>query len=854
MSLAAGTRLGQYEILAPLGAGGMGEVYRARDTRLDREVAVKVLPESLAGDPDRRARFEREAKAVAALSHPNILAIFDFGEHPTSSGQAVFYAATELLQGETLRDRLKSGPLPSRKAGELGVQIARGLSAAHDRGIVHRDLKPENLFLVGDGQIKILDFGLARQATSSSGSGATQTIAATDPGTVMGTIGYMAPEQVRGLAVDARADLFSLGAVLYEMVTGQRAFQRDTAADTMSAILREDPPEFAGTRADLSPALDRIIRHCLEKDPNERFQTARDVAFALSSLTGSATASSISGASVAIPAPARRANWWLPVAVAIVAAAGGVALGRTMVPPVTEVTFTQKTMVAQAIFNARFMPDGKTMVFSSAMTGNSPSLYESRADSAAQRAFGPPGTHLLSIARTGELAVLTGARFLGHRLMSGTLARMNVDGAPRAIGENVREADWLPDGSDLVVIRSGGGRDQLEFPIGHVVLQTIGYFSDPRVSPDGTRVAFMEHPVKYDNRGWVKVVDRAGAVTTIGGEFNGEEGVAWSPDGRHVLFSGSDAAEYRVYSAPAAGGKTPVAILSSASSLYIHDIAADGRVAATREDTRYAVIARGAGQDAERELTPFDQAWLPTLSEDGRIALFTDGRGGLDYAVNLRNVDGSPPVRLGDGNAGNLSRDGRWATANLFSTGRCVVYSTGAAPMVPVELGPLERCTGARFFPDGKSLLIEGNEPGKPNRVYRASFPGGTPQPLLPEGITPRVISDSGRSVLANDASGAWLRFEIGGGSAPVKGLGPGDDIIEWSADERSAVTGNGRTIPAQVFRVQLDTGARIPLGEVAPQDRAGVLGLTVHAYRENGRQYVYAFTKRVSALYLITR
>ena len=858
MSISTGTRLGQYEILAPLGAGGMGEVYRARDTRLDREVAIKVLPEGLASDPDRRARFEREAKAVAALSHPNILAIFDFGEQA-----GVFYAAMELLQGETLRDRLKSGPMPSRKAGELGAQIARGLSAAHDRGIVHRDLKPENLFLVGDGQIKILDFGLAKWSPGSSDPGSkdpglqmTAThAAATDPGTVMGTIGYMAPEQVRGLAVDARADLFSLGAVLYEMVTGLRAFQRDTAADTMSAILREDPPEFAGTRTDLSPALDRIIRHCLEKDPNERFQTARDVAFALSSLAGSTSASTLSGPAVAIPAPARRTNWWLPVAAAVVAAVGGVALGRTLIPETIGVTFTQKTMVAQVIFNARFMPDGQTMIFSSATAGNSPSLFESRADSAAQRAFGPPNTHLLSISKTGELAVLTGAQFIGHRLMSGTLARMAVDGAPRAIGENVREADWLPDGSDLVVVRGTAGHDQLEFPVGKVVLQTVGYFSDPRVSPDGTRVAFMEHPVKYDNRGWVKVVDRAGNVTTIGGEFNGEEGVAWTPDGRHVLFSGSDAAEYRVYSAPAAGGTTPVAVLSSAGSLYVHDVAADGRVAATREDTRYAIVARGAGQDAERDLTPFDQAWIPTLSEDGRTVLFSDGRGGMDYAVVLRNVDGSPPVRLGDGNAGNLSRDGRWATANLFSTNRCVVYSTGAAPMVPVEMGSLERCVGAFFLPDGKHLLIQGNEPGQPNRFYRASFPGGKPERLpLPDGIVPVKVSASGRRVLARDANDAWVRVELGGGSTPVKGMLPGDGVIEWSADERSAIVENGRTLPVQVVRVQFDTGVRTPLGQVAPEDRAGVLGVSVQEFRDNGRQYVYSVIKRVSALYLIEK
>jgi len=299
MALTVGTRFGPYEIVAAIGAGGMGEVFRARDTRLNRDVAIKVLPESFAADPERRARFEREAQAVAALSHPNILAIFDTGVHPSAgsagspqagSGQALLYVVTELLEGETLRDALKTGALPVRKAVDIAVHIAHGLAAAHDKHLVHRDLKPENVFLLKDGQVKILDFGLARQVVT--GTGATGTVAAlTDAGTVMGTVGYMAPEQVRGQAVDARTDLFALGAVLYEMLSGQRAFQRDTAADTMFAIAREDPPNLLTARAELSPALDRVVRHCLEKNPNERFQTARDVAFALDGLSGSGPSS-----------------------------------------------------------------------------------------------------------------------------------------------------------------------------------------------------------------------------------------------------------------------------------------------------------------------------------------------------------------------------------------------------------------------------------------------------------------------------------------------------------------------------------------------------------------------------------
>jgi serine/threonine protein kinase/tetratricopeptide (TPR) repeat protein len=280
MSLTAGRRLGPYEILSPLGAGGMGEVYRARDSKLDRDVAIKVLPESVAGDPETLARFEREAKAVAALSHPNILAIHDFGTHG-----GIAYAVMELLEGETLRGKLDAGPIPRKQAVDYALQIAKGLSAAHEKGVVHRDLKPENVFVQKDGHVKILDFGLAKRTepfVPGKETSAPTDSAFTSPGTVMGTVGYMSPEQVRGLAVDHRSDLFSFGTVLYEMLSGKRPFQGDTVGDTMAAILKEEPPELSSSGRDISPALDHVVRHCLEKDPKNRFQSARDIAFALS--------------------------------------------------------------------------------------------------------------------------------------------------------------------------------------------------------------------------------------------------------------------------------------------------------------------------------------------------------------------------------------------------------------------------------------------------------------------------------------------------------------------------------------------------------------------------------------------
>jgi serine/threonine protein kinase len=284
MTLSAGTRLGPYEILAPLGAGGMGEVYRARDKKLDRDVAIKVLPQSVAGDADTLARFEREAKAVAALSHPNILAIFDFGTH-----EGVSYAVMELLEGETVRGKLDAGPIMQKQAVDYALQCARGLSAAHERDVAHRDLKPENVFVTRNGHVKILDFGLAKRVekvASGEETSAPTVSGHTEPGTVMGTGGYMSPEQVRGHPVDHRSDIFSFGAILYELLSGKRAFKKDTPSDTMAAIMRDEPPELSESGRNISSALDHIVRHCLEKDRDNRFQSAKDIAFALSEASG----------------------------------------------------------------------------------------------------------------------------------------------------------------------------------------------------------------------------------------------------------------------------------------------------------------------------------------------------------------------------------------------------------------------------------------------------------------------------------------------------------------------------------------------------------------------------------------
>ncbi|MEX0880415.1 MAG: serine/threonine-protein kinase, partial [Thermoanaerobaculia bacterium] len=323
MTLSAGTLLGPYEILSLLGSGGMGEVYRARDKKLDRDVAIKVLPVSVAGNPDRLARFEREAKVVAALSHPNILAIHDFGNQ-----DGIAYAVMELLEGSTLRGKLEAGPIRQQQAVDYALQTAKGLSAAHEKGILHRDLKPENLFVTKDGHLKILDFGLAKKvdAVSAGEETSAPTVSGhTEPGKVMGTAGYLSPEQVRGFPLDHRSDVFAFGAILYELLSGKMAFSRHTASDTMAAILRDEPPELSESGKNISPALDQIVRHCLEKDRDNRFQSAKDIAFALSEASGPTTTS---GVQLAAP-PTGKRKILIAAAIVVFAAAGVFLLRRT---------------------------------------------------------------------------------------------------------------------------------------------------------------------------------------------------------------------------------------------------------------------------------------------------------------------------------------------------------------------------------------------------------------------------------------------------------------------------------------------------------------------------------------------
>src|SRR5208282_105502 len=585
MALTSGTKLGPYEIIAPLGAGGMGEVYRALDTRLDRTIAIKILPSHLSDDAMRRQRFEREAKAVSSLNHPHICTLYDIGRQ-----DGVDFIVMEYVEGATLGARLE------------------------------------------------------------------------------------------GKEVDARSDIFSLGAVLYEMVTGRRAFQGQSDFSIASAILVKDPDPISTLHPLTPPALERTIRVCLAKDPDARWQSAGDLCKELRWIADSGSQIGVPMAAAVRRAIRPRIAWILTTVFAVVAAAALLFALRSARGP-QPLAFRQLNFRREAVFQAAFA-DKETVVYSAATWGNTPQIFMVRPDYPEPKPLGPPGMQLLAVSSKGELAVLIGPKYVWYRLFTGTLARMPLDGgAPREIQEGVRQADCSPDGSQLAIIREVGGRDRLEYPIGKVLREVSGYMSDVRVSPQGDRIAYFEHPRKWDDRGSVNIVDLAGNNFVLSEGYWSERGLAWSPNGEEVLFSASlSGGSFTVY-AVTLSGRRRIAY-QAPGGLTIQDVARDGRWLATRLDYRYAAMVHTPGNAADRD-EDRDLSWLNTsharaLSQDGHTLLFAETALGTNYAVCLRKTDGSPVVRLGEGWPADLSADGKLALAVVQSRPpQLVIYPTG---------------------------------------------------------------------------------------------------------------------------------------------------------------------------------
>jgi eukaryotic-like serine/threonine-protein kinase len=861
MTISAGATLGPYEILSPLGAGGMGEVYRARDPRLGRDVAIKVLPRAFAVDPDRLARFEQEARSVAALNHPNIIAIYDVG----ADAEQRPYLVTELIDGVTLRTKLSEEPMPLRLAIDLALQIARGLAAAHDKGIVHRDLKPENLFVAKDRRLKILDFGLAKLVGPREKRSPESTIAAgeTQSGVVLGTVGYMAPEQVRGEPADHRSDIFAFGAILYEMVAGRRAFQAPTQAETMTAILRSDPPPMASPGRNVPSSLERIVRHCLEKDPRERYQSAHDLAFQLESALDPGEDERARRAAVA-----KRSPWvrWAAPAALLAGITGGLLVGppRWLRPPDKPPAFHRVTFRPGFAWSGRFAPDGRTIVYSAAW-GEAPlEVFSTRPESPESRSLGLSNASILSISRSGEMAVLLNAQYAGGWAYRGTLARLPLEGgAPREILDGVLWADWEPKGRDLAVVRDSEGKDKrrLEYPIGTVLYETSGTIREPRFSPSGDLIAFLDHPIFGDDRGSVAVVDRSGRMRRLTGVWKSIQGIAWAPDGKEVWFTAADEGPIRALYAASRSGKVRT-VLSPPGSLSLQDISPSGDVLLAQWRIRYGITGRSASDSDERDLSWLDWSAVRDFSRDGKELLFTEGGegGGPGYGVYIRPTDGSPAVRLGDGEALALSPDGQWVlSVERGDKPHPVLLPTGAGQARSLPAGAIHEYQNGTWLP-GKRVLLQATEPGHGIRYYVQSIDGGDPNPVTPEGVSgfgfgAHTVSPDGTQLIARGPDDSILVWPLGPGAPRhVRGLLDGEFPIRWGDDGRTLYTAlprEGRR-ELELARIDLRTGRRTPWKDLVPQDMVGATRIGSPMVSPDGRAYAYTYGSHASDLYLV--
>jgi len=829
----------------------MGEVYRARDAKLGRDVAIKVLPEALAENPDALARFEREARAVAALSHPNILAIHDFGEHA-----GIAYAVMELLEGETLRERLKESPLSIRRATDFGIQIANGLAAAHAKGIVHRDVKPENVFVTKDGHVKILDFGLARLTTTARGSDTRSptTAGVTDAGTILGTAGYMSPEQVRGLPADHRSDIFSFGAVLYEMLSGRRAFEHDTAVETMTAILKDEPPGIAGTDAAMPLGLERIVHHCLEKNPEERFQSARDLAFDLSSIA------SVSGISRGIAAvPGRRAIWPGAVTAVVAALSAGLLAGAGLMARLRKPVEAEPIRVRALTFSGRDMepsasPDGRLVAFTSArdgmsriwikqLAGGGEAPLTSGPDRSAR--FSPDGSSVLFLRDLGATQALYRIGLVG--------------GEPRKLADDVVEADWAPDGrrvafmrvraaperiSTLAILDSGSGVETV------LVQQRGKDLFDPRWSPDGEGIAFVRGDTNTNAAIWqlvlLDVASRRERALGVPGPANPLGGIAWSGEGRQIFFvrSGSlmgdvSGSQGRLVRCDVATGKeksllwaTGLFPLSAgAMGVAAHcDVAGAGLLLfdsrSQRQHLQELPLPGGAAPEGGRLLTRGASSdRQPAYSPDGKRVLFSSNRSG-NLDLWLLDLENGALRQLTDDAAQDwdpgFAPDGRHIVWSCDRAGHLEAWMANAdgsgARQVSKDGVDAENPVVTR---DGAWVYYWSGNPSKPG-IWRV-HPDGTGATQLIAGryLQPEVSPD-GRYVLyleldrvnqrnmlhfANADSGRALAFKI---AVPYQLGGPRINFgrARWTRDGHSILyIGQDAAGRSGVFSQDFDPG-----------------------------------------------
>jgi hypothetical protein len=884
--LAPGLRLGPYEVLAVLGKGGMAEVYRARDTRLGREIALKVVNESLASNPELLQRFEKEARLAGSLNHPNLVAVYDVGQHEGSP-----FLVTELLQGESLRKRLSSGPMAVKTAVDSAAQMARGLAAAHARGVVHRDVKPDNVFVSADGQVKLLDFGIAKlsevapvgaprglmDATETPTGGATRT------GAMLGTPGYMSPEQLRGESVDARSDVFSLGAVLFEMLSGQRAFP-GSLVESGYAILHNAPAPLSDK---LPPVLVQVVNRCLEKEPSRRFQSASDLAFDLEMLWDPTSAT---GRGAFVPRSVPRRVRWLVAGVALVVLLG-LGLVRFTSHPRATALATLPTQIEQITYRwgfirrARFMPDGR-VALSAAFEGKPEEVFIRPPGMSSLQPVGVSEAGLAAVSRTGELAVV-----LGNGLPMGTLARLpNVGGAPREVAENVGFADWSPTGELAVVVLGPNGHHTLESPPGKVLFRSDTPILDPRFSSRGDLIAFLRIT---DEKNEVCVVDLEGHARTVNKSWAFTRGLAWAPDDAEIWFTaGSGQFQRNAIVATDLAGKTRE-VYRSVSTILLEDIASDGRVLVSTQAQRFDVLYLDFEKGTNAVLSWTRLQLLGSFSADRKVLMsvepgtlfdvsigqagWTSSQTQSESVVVLRKPDGSFNQVLGEGVAGDLSLDGRWALVTSRDGKKLTALPTGPGqPRVVPTHGLAVRLGQARWLPDGKSVVVLATSPDSAGaRLYRLAGDDSPPALVSKVELDPGTLiflSPDGRTV----ATGRGDVLELLRGKREASGAGPRDGfpvLISLSDGTTSQIPGFERGFPrgwsrdghlwlsfgeratparARLLKINTRNGRILEERVVAPPDPTGTGALGNIILTPDGKGAAFNFSRSLGEAYII--
>src|SRR3984957_1763159 len=853
-----GETLRHYRIEAKLGAGGMGVVYRALDTHLDRSVAVKVLPSTAVANADRRARFSQEAKSASALSNRHIVTIFDIDTGQVD-GQPVDFIAMEYVAGKTLDRLIGRKGIRLNDSLRYAIQIADGLVAAHNAGIVHRDLKPANVIVNENGEVKILDFGLAKltEAEEPDVFALTQSVhldavLRTEAGTIIGTVAYMSPEQADGHPVDARSDIFSFGAVLYEMITGKRAFMGDSKLSTLASVLHSDPVPPSQLGQAIPRDVERIISRCLRKDPQRRWQSMADIKVALEDVLEELETGKLGlpDGSAAIQKPRRsmRALLW-PAITLLALAAGGYASWRFLKP--AQPTFERLTYRRGEIPSAKFSPDGQTVVFAAQWATDPTNIFSMRPGNREYRPLDLPEGRILSISSTGDMAILLGPTTNGT---AGTLARVPLSGGwPREILENVNDADWSPDGSTLAVSRTVGGKNRIEYPIGSVRYENDGRVPVLlRVSPKGDLIAFFEHDNDVGDY-TVTVLDMSGKKRALSRGWQALGGLAWSPGGDEIWFGGAKAGGEPALRAVTLSGKERL-VVETPASMLVDDIARDRKVLVTVVDTRLGISALAPGAKQESDLSWFDASRVYDISADGKTILFVE----LSYgqarnpAIYLRKTDGSQAVRLGDGNRPVLSPDGKFVACILNNGPRTELSLLPTGPgEARVFSPPGMHYERVEWFPDGEKLLFTGNEPNRTLRAYLEDNRGGGPKALKPEGVAAMHVSPDGKYLTAVTA-GKLNLIPIGEAARkPAVDVGSGESVVRWSADGRYLFLRRNEGLTAvKISRLDLQNRREEPWKELKPADPVGVQIGQV-AITADGNAYAYSFQRDICTLYL---